>query len=72
MWKHIVAITEQKNDILFPSNIENNIIKEHFDSILDFFIEYLEHRNLQKVVHLNFEENTVRVDQPVAFLNMRE
>ena len=66
LWSHIAKITGQQNRNLFPSNIRNDILKVHFDSILDFLIDYLEHRNLQVAVNLSLTENRIRMQAKIS------
>ena len=47
----------------FSTNVENHIVKEHFGSILDFLIDYLEHKNLKAAVNLSFVKNRERVEK---------
>lgn len=63
IWKHIVEITGQQSDRLFPTDIENHVLKIHFDVILDFLIDYLEYGGLKVAVNLNLMEDRVKVER---------
>ena len=63
LWNHIMTIAKQKNDTLFPSDIENAVVKKYFDPILNFLIDYLEYKDLQIAINLSIDENRVRIEQ---------
>lgn len=65
LWSHIIKITGQQNESLFPSGVGSDVLKIHFNSILDFLIDYLEHKDLQIAINLSFAENRITEERTV-------
>ncbi len=66
LWSHIMKITGQQNGNLFPSDVGNDVLKVHFDSILDFLIDYLEHKSLQIAINLSLTESRIKMQGPTS------